>query len=103
MFFLSKVIVLATVFKLAFNLHSSTSCLQGVPWQNKREIFALDAKKMPRTSEEFTFSTHGMNGFFFFEIFIKVTKITIRQLKTQGLIHDTLYNIQPGLLHAYIY
>ena len=36
------------------------------------------------------------------EIFIKVTKITIQQLKTQGLIHDTLYNIQPGLLHAYI-
>ena len=34
------------------------------------------------------------------EIFIKVTKITIQQSKTQGLIHDTLYNIQPGLLHA---
>ena len=48
------------------------------------------------------------NFFFFFffflniEIFIKVTKITIQQLKTQGLIHHTLYNIQPGLLHAYI-
>ena len=44
-----------------------------------------------------------MNGFFFFfEILFKITKITIQQLKTQGLIHDTLYNIQPGLLHAYI-
>ena len=31
--------------QLAFNLHSSTSCLQGFLWQNKREIISLDAKK----------------------------------------------------------